>query len=157
MKIDISTISDFDSWLNLAKEVEPLFGPMSQEVGFHEALKIAISDNTAFCIHPDSKENNIHLKGGIIISKESNEIAWLAVSKKYRGHGYGRELLKYAINNLDSNKDIFVQTFDDSVSEGNAARKLYTDFGFTDFKDGGPNPAGIPTTIMKLSVSQIAF
>ena len=150
MAIDISTLSDFNSWLNLAKEVEPLFGPMSEETDFQEALKNAISENTVFCVHSDSNENNASLKGGIIISKESNEIAWLAVSEKYRGHGYGRELLKFAIEKLNTNEDIFVQTFDSSVPEGKAARRLYMDFGFLDY-----NLAGIPTIIMKLSKPKI--
>ena len=43
---------------------------------------------------------------------------------------YGRELLSYAISMLDHKKSIFVQTFDESIPEGKAARKLYLEFGF---------------------------
>jgi len=49
---------------------------------------------------------------------------------------------------------IRVQTFDETVALGKPARKLYIDFGFTDDKKGGLNPAGIPTVIMQLSGSE---
>ena len=151
--IDISILDDYNAWLLLAKEVEPLFGPMVEDVDFQEALKKVLADKTAFCINSDSDKIDKTIKGGIIISKESNEIAWFAVSKIYRGMGYGRALLEFAIDNLNTKEDIFVQTFDKSISEGKAARKLYLDFGFIDYKDGGLNPAGISTVIMKLAGS----
>ncbi len=123
---------------------------MADVKDFQDALRNAISNKTAFCIN--SRSGNIieSLKGGIIISRESNEIVWFAVSKHFRGMGLGRNLLEFAIGKLDKQKSIFVQTFDNSITEGQAARKLYMNFGFTDFKDGGLNPAGIPTVIMKL-------
>ena len=78
---------------------------------------------------------------------------WLAVSKRHRRKGVGRQLLEFALRHLDRHKDIFVQTFAESVSEGKAARKLYLDCGFTDDRDGGLNPAGVPTFIMRLAES----
>lgn len=151
MHVDCSNIADFDAWIALTKEVEPLFGPMADEMDFHKELRQAILNSTAFCVRSAPNEKDAALKGGIIISKESNEIAWFAVSNKYRRKGYGRHLLKFAINNLNKRKSIFVQTFDETVPEGKAARKLYIDFGFSDYKNGGPNPAGVPTAIMQLS------
>ena len=150
MNIVYAELIDFDAWISLAREVEPLFGPMADELSFQESLKQAISLNTAFCIRSDMNEKKKNLKGGVVISKESNEIAWLAVSQQYRRNGYGRKLIEFAIGNLNQRENIFVQTFDKSVSEGEPARKLYLDFGFTDIKDGGLNPAGVPTVIMQL-------
>jgi GNAT superfamily N-acetyltransferase len=150
MDVEYSVLTDFDAWLVLAREVEHLFGPMADEANFKNALEEAIVNNAAFCIRAHSDEGDKILGGGIIISKESNEIAWLAVSEKCRGKGYGRKLLEFAISRLDIRKDIFVQTFDKSVSEGKVARKLYYDFGFADYKNDGLNPAGIPTVIMRL-------
>jgi len=151
MNVDFSELTDFDAWIRLAKEVEPLFGPMADDVDFQEALKQAILDRTAFCIRSDSSKKDKPLKGGIVISKESNEIAWLAVSQQYRRMGYGQKLIKFAISKLNAQESVYVQTFDKSVPEGKPARKLYLYFGFTDFKDGGLNPAGVSTVIMKLS------
>ena len=156
MDITCSKLIDLDLWIDLAREVEPLFGPMADDVGFKGALTQAISSNTAFCIYADSHENITELIGGIIISKESNEIAWFAVSKPYRGKGYGRKLLEFALSKLNPLKTIFVQTFDDSLPEGKAARSLYMDLGFVDAKEGELNPAGVSTIIMQLEVKTIA-
>ncbi len=153
MDIVCSKITDFDAWIELAREVEPLFGPMADEIDFQESLRQAISLNTAFCIYSEPNVHNRKLTGGVVISKETNEIAWLAVSQRYRRKGYGRKLIEFAISNLNPKENIFVQTFDKSVSEGKSARNLYLDFGFTDIKNAGLNPAGIPTIIMQLEES----
>ncbi|WP_321493384.1 GNAT family N-acetyltransferase [uncultured Desulfobacter sp.] len=155
MEIVYSKISDFDDWLSLSREVEPLFGPMADESGFQEALKQAISLNTAFCIRTESDGTNKKLIAGVVISKDSNEILWLAVSQRYQRNGYGRKLIEFAINSLNTKEKINVQTFNDSVPEGKAARKLYMELGFKDIKDGGLNPAGIPTVIMQLNETEI--
>ncbi len=144
MRVEYSEADDFEAWLALAREVEPLFGPMADDAGFQAGLKMAIEGRTAFCIR--SEEG---LKGGIVIAKESNEIAWLAVSRQYRQRGCGRELLSHAISQLDQQKSILVQTFAEAVPAGASARKLYAAFGFADLKEGGLNPAGVPTVIMR--------
>ena len=154
MEVVYSKETDFDEWILLAREVEPLFGPMADEIDFQEALRQAISSSTAFCIYSELNGENSDLIGGVIISKETNEIAWLAVSLQYRGKGYGRKLVEYAINMLNQQEKMFVQTFEESVPEGKSARNLYMDFGFTDFKDGGLNPAGVPTVIMQLEMTK---
>ena len=150
MDIVCSEIADFDAWISLARQVEALFGPMADELDFQDALRQAISSCTAFCIRSEPKKDNHCLIGGVVISRETNEVAWLAVSQEDRGKGYGRRLTEFAISKLNRRKNIFVQTFDKTVCEGAPARKLYLDLGFTDFKDGGPNPAGVPTVIMQL-------
>ena len=152
MEVDCSRLSDFDSWITLAREVEPLFGSMADELDFQEALRNAISTKTAFCIRFDSNEGEKNLIGGIVISTETNEIAWLAVSQKCRRKGYGRKLVEFAIRKLNQRENIYVQTFDESVPEGASARKIYLEFGFADIKDGGLNPAGVPTVIMQLEM-----
>ena len=155
MEVVHSKIPDFDAWLSLSREVEPFFGPMADELGFQEALKQAISLKSAFCIRAEPDDTNKELIGGVVISEDSNEIAWLAVSRRFRGKGYGRKLIEFAINKLNTKEKIFVQTFDESVPEGKSARKIYMDFGFKDIKDGGLNPAGIPTVIMQLNETEI--
>lgn len=141
--------NDFEAFIALAREVEPLFGPMADEEPFRQALRQAIARGDALCIRPEEKGDAPALMGGVVVSKESNEIAWLAVSGGYRGRGCGRRLLQAAIDKLDPERDMVVQTFDASVPEGKAARKLYHDFGFADCGDGGLNPAGLATVIMK--------
>lgn len=154
MNIVCSIMTDFDAWISLTREVEPLFGPMADELDFQNALRQAISLHTAFCIRLEPNKDNNRLIGGVVISRETNEIKWLAVSQKYRGKGYGRQLIELAISKLNQRENIFVQTFDASVAEGELARKLYQDVGFTDFNAGGANPAGVPTVIMRLEAQK---
>lgn len=143
MEVQIARIEDFEDWIRLAKEVEPIFGPMSEEISFHSALKEFIFAEQAFCIKNDSE-----FFGAIVISKQENDILWFAVSQKHKGKGYGKLLLQYAINKLDSSKDITVQTFAKDIDEGVPARKLYESFGFVDLKPGDKNPAGYNTVFM---------
>lgn len=142
--------TDVDAWIALVREVEHLFGPMAQEASFQTALHQAISSKTAFCAVPAEGDNGGTLAGGVVISREFNQIVWLAVSQARRGQGIGKALLEWAIGKLSRKENIFVQTFAAAVPEGRAARQLYLSFGFTDFQSGGRNPAGVPTMIMHL-------
>ena len=148
MKVEISSTNDYHKWLLLAKEVEPLFGPMINEKEFQNALKEALKNKHAYCIYSEENTDSKRIVGGIIISKALNEILWLAVSSAYRKKGYGRKLLRTALLKLDKNRIISVQTFDKSATVGAPARKLYQDFGFIDSQISDINPAGIPTIIM---------
>ena len=154
MRILCASSADFDAWIALAREVEHLFGPMADKVSFRKALQQAIFSRNAFGIKaedPEAHAGNGLLKGGIVVSRESNEILWFAVSERFRGHGLGRMLLQFALDHLNLQKCVMVQTFHGSVADGQAARRLYADFGFVDHEDGGLNPAGLPTVIMRLS------
>ncbi|MCE0492736.1 GNAT family N-acetyltransferase [Vibrio salinus] len=146
MRVETAVMSDFESLVGLSAEVENLFGPMVNEASFHTALKEAIANKMVFCV----RDTLNTLKGGIAISKEANAILWFVVAELYRGQGIGSHLLRAAISRLDSEKEIVVQTFDKTVQAGLAARTLYLNTGFVDVRDGGKNPAGIPTVIMHL-------
>jgi len=138
-------MEDYNAWLDIAREVEPVFGEMVTNTEFQNGIKKCISDSSAICI-----ANDCNIEGIIAINKTENEISWLAVREESRGKGYGYQLLKKAINYMDDNKPIFVQTFSPQIKVGEMARRMYLKFGFRDFKDGGKNPAGINTVIMKL-------
>lgn len=143
--IRLVTKQDLDAWMELAREVEPLFGEMVGNEDFINGIKDCTSEASAFCVVNTDNE----IEGIIAINKAINEIAWLAVGEKCRGKGYGYQLLERAIDSLDNSKPIYVQTFSPGVKTGEAARKIYLKFGFRDDKDGGKNPAGIDTVIMK--------
>jgi len=149
-KINITdaTIDDFPGWLELAGEVEHLFGPMAREKSFQDHLKESISNKCCFCVRPKTAGNAM-LRGAIAVSFDTNEICWLAVRSADRGQGLGKLLLAHALTRLDTSRDIRVQTFAPGVAEGRAARALYLHFGFSDCNLSDPTPAGIPTVIMK--------
>lgn len=142
--IRLLNLQDFDTWMALAKEVEPLFGPMTNSMAFQEGIKHCIQNNNAFGIENDKGD----LAGIIALDKEKNEISWLAVGMKYRGNKFGDKLVKKAIEELERKDDIYVQTFSKERKEGKKARTMYENNGFVDWKDAGKNPANIETIIM---------
>ena len=145
MKIDAVGKKDVVAWMNLAKEVEPLFGPMVGQDDFHTAMKEIISSQNAFCTRNESGQP----LGIIAIAPKQNEILWLAVACAARGRGIGKELLAHAISCLDAKRPIRVQTFAAGVPAGVGARKLYLDADFVDVADSGLNPVGLPTVFME--------
>ena len=141
--ISLLNQQDYAIWIELAREVEPLFGPMAESVEFQEGIRDCIENNNAFGIH-----SNNHLAGIIAIDRQHNEILWLAVGEKYRGNKYGDLLVKKAIEELEGNRDIYVQTFSKEIEKGKSARIIYEQNGFVDLKSAGKNPANIETVIM---------
>lgn len=157
--VTASVSEDMPGWLALAREVEPLFGPMVDDPGFQVALERAIRENRAFLVRneipaplPDALDRSdaisCSLAGGIIIDPVANEIVWLAVSASYRGRGLGRALLEAAMPRLCPDRPMHVTTFAASAKEGRPARRLYKSFGFRDLEAAKHNPAGIPVFVM---------
>jgi len=149
--VRVSTLDDLDGWLALAREVEPIFGPMADEAAFRTGLKEAILVNNAFCVTRQAGDGRSLFRGGIVVSKEANSILWLAVSRKNRGQGVGKALLAKAVGSLDRRRPIAVTTFYETEEVGLPARRLYLSFGFKDDVPAGVNPAGIPTVTMVLA------
>lgn len=149
--VRMAVSADVDGWLDLAREVEPLFGPMADVPEFRDALTAAIADNLAFSSFsssPASTEPDDRVLGGIVICKATNSIEWYVVAASARGLGIGGQLLQRAIDQLDPARPVSVQTFAPSIAEGLAARHLYRKLGFEDDRPMGPNPAGVATVLM---------
>ncbi|HNZ44220.1 MAG TPA: GNAT family N-acetyltransferase [Bacteroidales bacterium] len=142
--IRLLTPDDFDAWMALAAEVEPLFGPMTTMPAFKEAISNCVKYKNAYGI---SFKNEI-LAGIVAVDREKNEIVWLAVSQKYQGKKLGDKLVKKCIEEMADRGDIFVQTFAENIAAGIPARRIYERNGFTDLMKAGKNPAGIDTVIM---------
>lgn len=139
---------DLPSWYALASEVSMLFqhpGDMGtaadfkayaqSKTGKFEALT-AVDYRSGRCM------------GFIGFSRTNNRISWFAVSEQYRGRGAGSRLLKTALRQLDTNKDITVITFRGDYPPGAAARAVYKKFGFTE--EGLTTHDGHPRCQMKL-------
>ena len=160
MHVRAATLDDVPAWLALAREVEPLFGPMADEPDFRASLERGIDGGRAFCI--DAREGAAGapqcgplcaplcapLCGIILISTRRNAVAWLAVASGCRGQGLGRALLAHAIAHLDPSREITVQTFVAGVPGGEPARALYRSFGFEERGPADPTPSGVPTVVM---------
>ena len=142
--ISLVTQNDYDIWLEIAVEVEPLFGPMVDSQEFQDGIRGCISEKSAYCIRYAAEG----IAGIIAINRAQSEIVWLAVRERYRGNRYGDILVKRAIEELGATGDIFVQTFARGIEAGKSARYLYEKNGFIDLRDAGTNPAGLETVIM---------
>ncbi len=151
MPVRLSNSNDFPHWLKLAKEVEPLFGPMVDDPNFCDGLRKAIREGQAICFVEGGKAGGSEaLLGGILISRAANEILWLAVAERSRGRRIGSALLAEALGRLDRTRPITVTTFERSLAAGIPARRLYESVGFHYTGEAGLNPAGIPTVVMTL-------
>jgi GNAT superfamily N-acetyltransferase len=144
MTIDLAKTGDLPDWLRLAREVEPLFGPMADSPEFLAALQEAVRSCSALCARDDTS-----FCGAVAFDRKANEIAWLAVASGRRSKGCGAALLERAIAELDGSRPILVQTFAEGVPAGEPALRLYERFGFRYLRDGGPNPAGIATAFLQ--------
>ncbi|MEQ8174514.1 MAG: GNAT family N-acetyltransferase [Syntrophomonadaceae bacterium] len=146
MKVFAAKKEDMSAWLNLAREVEHLFGPMADDESFQKALLAAVEEGNALCIKDGAGKKR--LCGGVVINPETREVVWLAVSEKHRRRGAGCLLLGNAIERLGTAGSISVVTFADSIGEGLAARNLYIKHGFIEQEPVGENPAGFPIVLM---------
>ena len=133
-----------ESFLKLAEENESFFGPMVDSPDFIKSYYATCRNQSGYCIINESEQ----VVAAIIVSRKRNEIDWLAVSNKNKGRGYGKLLLKKAIDELSDDK-IKLLTFADEYKEGVPARNLYKQFGFTDVKGMGLNPAGYDIVLME--------
>ncbi len=134
---------DYEAWLAIAAEVEPLFGPMVDTPDFQNGIQACIDRGEAYGVGHGSRE----LAGIVALEPKSHDILWLAVKRDQRGKGYGDLLVKKALEVL-GNVEIHVQTFASDSPEGAGARAIYRKHGFIEERDAGPNPANVPTVIM---------
>lgn len=147
MYIGIATEDVIPEWLELAREVEPVFqGSMVENEEFHAFMRSKINKNEVI-IARDSDHQDA-LMGLIVVSHKNNKISWFAVLKKYRSMGIGSKLLEYAINELDSRNEIFVTTFREEYEEGKPARHVYQKLGFEDY-DVNTFHHGQPRSLMR--------
>lgn len=83
MRVETATSEDIPPWLELAAEVEFLFGPMVDDPGFHAALTRNIARGSAYCVRADGGAAGATLMGGLLFSgrKPLYRIGWLAVGE----------------------------------------------------------------------------
>jgi ribosomal protein S18 acetylase RimI-like enzyme len=119
-----ATPDDVASWLDVAHEVEPLFGPMPE---FESTLRRNITRGTALCVRDASGQ----VVGGMLLrAAPHTQITWLAVRSSARRSGVGHALLAEALRRCVPPCEVLVDTFGEDNIEGYPARRLYESFGF---------------------------
>ena len=142
MLIRWATPEDLPAWYALATEVSEIFqhpADMGAELKSKSSGMGAAGRYEMLTAVDYISGSNM---GFICFSRAENSVTWFAVSEKYRGKGAGGRLLKTALRQLDTNKDITVNTFPADYPQGTAARALYQKYGFSEEKpivhDGPP-------------------
>ena len=128
------TPADVASWLELAREVEPLFGPMPD---FESTIRRNISRGTALCV----RDGDGRVLGGVLLrAAPHTQITWLAVRSSARRQGVGHALVAAALCRCLPPCDVLVDTFGEDNVEGYPARRLYESVGFVpgDYLPEGP-------------------
>lgn len=129
----IRMVDEYDqqAWLELATEVSSLF-QHPDNMGADPQFVAYVQSKTSKCEALTAVDYMSGSNMGFIgFSRTMNRISWFAVAKRYRGKGAGDRLLKTALRQLDSTRDITVVTFTEDDPQGTAARILYRKYGFT--------------------------
>lgn len=145
---------DIPAWLELAREVEPLFGPMVEDPGFHRALEKNITRGTAYCVREGGQAAGAPLRGGLLFSPKPPEyrVAWLAVTAAHRRGGVGRALMEHALATVTPPATISLTTFGPDNPAGEPARRFYAEFGFQPAESAPDGPEGESRQIFRLTM-----
>ena len=130
MLIRPATQADIAPWCALATEVSDIFQhprDMGADKEFIAYVQNKVSKQEALTAVDDTSGENMGFVG---FSRGKNRISWLAVSGKYRGKGAGDRLIKAALRQLDTDREITLSTFLSDYMPGLAARALYEKYGF---------------------------
>ena len=131
-----ATPDDVASWLELARGVEPLFGPMPD---FEATIHRNITRGTALCV----RDAGGRVLGGVLLrAAPRTQITWLAVRSSARRRGVGHALVAAALCRCPPPCDVLVDTFGEDNVEGYPARRLYESFGFVPGEYLPAGPAG---------------
>lgn len=143
--------ADLAPWLDLAREVEPLFGPLTTSPVFRRVLLRHIARGTAFCLREHDGPPGSRLLGGLLLSPQPPvyRIGWLAVTESERRHGLGRALLAFALSRIPVDADVIVITFGPDLFEGRPARAFYEKMGFAPAESADPAPNGTPRQVFR--------
>ncbi len=155
MRVIPATPADREAWLDLAREVEPLFGPMAANPDFHAALDRTIASGTAFCVRAGDGLPGAPLLGGLLWFPEPPHytLGWLVVAKRARQQGIARRLVDHALATVSRPATVRLTTFAEGVPEGDAARRFYARIGFRPAGPAPDNPAGFPCETLSLVVT----
>ena len=145
MQVTLAQPADIPAWLDLAAEVEFLFGPMVNDRAFHEALERSIQRQTAFCIREQDDVPSTPLMGALLFSATHAphyKISWLAVSRRWRRRGIGRALVAHCIALIQPPAVLSLITFGPDNEAGVPARQFYESMGFHAAESAPNGPEG---------------
>ena len=125
LRAEPAAAEDLTSWLQLAREVEPPFGPMP-DFAAHAAQ--AVERNSGIVV----RDRDDAVLGAALMSHRAGErhVNWLAVRESARRRGVARALLAEILRRWPGPGDVDLVTFGPEVAGGAAARAFYLSAGF---------------------------
>jgi GNAT superfamily N-acetyltransferase len=145
MHVAFARPADISAWLDLAAEVEPLFGPMVADPAFRAALERNIARQTAFCIREQDGAPGSPLMGGLLFSAAHApyyKIGWLAVAQRWRRQGAAQMLVEHCFQLVQPPAELSVVTFGADNLAGRPARRFYERMGFQAAEAAPNGPEG---------------
>jgi ribosomal protein S18 acetylase RimI-like enzyme len=145
MDVVLAQPVDIPAWLDLAAEVESLFGPMVADPGFHAALERNIQRQTAFCMREQADISGTPLMGALLFSATHAphyKIGWLAVGQRWRRQGIAQALVAHCFRLIQPPAELSVVTFGEDTVAGRPARHFYERMGFQAAEAAPNGPEG---------------
>jgi GNAT superfamily N-acetyltransferase len=156
-RVVLAQPQDIPAWLELAAEVEPLFGPLVHNPPFLHALDKNIERGTAFCVREAGGPPGVPLLGGLLFSIKPPVyvIGWLVVTQRYRRCGIGQSLVNHAMSLVVAPAELRVTTFGEDNAAGDPARRFYEHMGFQAAEPAPRGPEGGSRQIYRRIVSRV--
>ncbi|MEV0609873.1 GNAT family N-acetyltransferase [Polymorphospora rubra] len=153
MFVRLAGEQDFYGFLGLAAQVECWFGPMGEDLGFHDAVRKHIRRSTAII----AASSGTDLLSGLLFAAKAPtyHVHWLVVSERSRGKGVGRALMAEAMRRFVSGPGaVEVVTFgaDHPGASVSGARVFYERLGFAPAEAVDPGPEGGSRQVFRLAV-----
>lgn len=138
-----AALEDLRSWLELAPEVESLFGPMPD---LETHIRRGVARGTALVVSSADQ-----VAGAALLSRVDgpHHIRWLAVRRSQRRQGVGAAIVSAILDRWPTG-DVNVVTFTAQSPAGAPARRLYERFGFVCTGPSEPAPDGGPRDLFVL-------
>ncbi len=154
--VRIAVEADRGPWFELAREVEPTFGPLVDDSGFRAALATQIARGTAFCVRVDDGDPGSPLLGGLLLSPHPPvySIGWLAVAQRARRQRIGWMLVGHAAGLVEPPAEMVVTTFGPETPAGRAARAFFSALGFRAAEPALAGPEGGPRQVFRRMVDR---
>jgi len=125
MEIGFACADDIDGWMEMLELVQDHFPGLDMEE-YKKGLSERIHGQGALV----ARESGT-VTGGLLFSRDTKELEFLAVHPQYRGQGAATTLIRYMFDLFPMGTRFTVITYQEDDAQGKAARELYKRIGFT--------------------------